>query len=243
VIVVDPENPATSTLYTDAEITSALGFNSAAIAGGRVWASHSEAGIVAWEISEPRTPSLMIRPPTVVAPRNLLALDDRRIIFSSGERPFTIDATGTMHSIDDEPHSAAILAIVADGPDHVIAVYEDARVCRRERRELGVTCETRRPARLTAAGTLPWLDDSIRLLLATDAGPIDCIGLDDQLVTQYLCAHRGLRAVAASHALVAAVSPDRQRLVLWNAWDGRKPVTEIHITGLTRHRVADVAIG
>ena len=85
---------------------------------------------------------------------------------------------------------------------------------------------------------MPWLNGR-RYLLATD-GPIVCVGLDDSLVTEYLSAHRGVRAVAGSEALVAAVSGDRQRLILWNGWDGGKPVEEVFLTSLTRHRVADI---
>ena len=40
---------------------------------------------------------------------------------------------------------------------------------------------------------------------------------------------------------VAAMSSDRQRIVLWNAWDGRKVAAEVYLTGQTHHRVADLA--
>jgi hypothetical protein len=78
-------------------------------------------------------------------------------------------------------------------------------------------------------------------LLAGEDGSIDCVGGDDPLVTQYVSPHRAPRVVAGSSDLVAAVSADRQRLVLWNSWDGRKPLAELYLAGLARHRVADVA--
>jgi hypothetical protein len=77
------------------------------------------------------------------------------------------------------------------------------------------------------------------LLVDTD-GAIDCVGFDDPLITQYVSQHRGLRLVAASQQLVAAISSDRQRIILWNSWDGRAPCAEVHVTGIARHRVADV---
>jgi hypothetical protein len=52
-----------------------------------------------------------------------------------------------------------------------------------------------------------------------------------------------LRVVAASRELVAAVSSDRQRVVLWRSWDGHAPLAELHITGMARHRVADIEFG
>jgi hypothetical protein len=47
--------------------------------------------------------------------------------------------------------------------------------------------------------------------------------------------------VTGSAEVVAAVSADRQRVILWNSWDGRKPAAEVFLAGLARHRVADVA--
>jgi hypothetical protein len=43
--------------------------------------------------------------------------------------------------------------------------------------------------------------------------------------------------------MVAAVSPDRQRLVLWNSWEGRQPAAELFLAALARHRIADIAFG
>jgi hypothetical protein len=110
----------------------------------------------------------------------------------------------------------------------------------RHRREM--TRRDRYGGAVTAAGVLPWMGSG-RLLLACEAAAIDCVGLDDQLVTRYVSSHRGVRMVAASADLVAAVSPDRQRLILWNSWNGRAPAAEVYITGRTKHRVADLAFG
>jgi hypothetical protein len=60
------------------------------------------------------------------------------------------------------------------------------------------------------------------------------------VVTSYLSHHRGLRVVTAAADLVAAVSSDRQRIVLWHSWEGKQPVAELSIAGLARHRVGDV---
>ena len=46
--------------------------------------------------------------------------------------------------------------------------------------------------------------------------------------------------VSAAADLVIAVSADRQRLVLWNSWDGRKPVAELSVASIAKHRIADV---
>ena len=95
---------------------------------------------------------------------------------------------------------------------------------------------------MRAAAALPWLGE-LRLLLAGDDGPVQCIGFDDQLVTQYATVHRGLRLLAGSAGVVAAVSPDRQRLILWNSWEGRRPAAEVAVAAVAKHRIADVTFG
>ena len=72
-----------------------------------------------------------------------------------------------------------------------------------------------------------------------DDGAIECIGVDDQLVTQYVMTIAAAM-LAASADVVAAVSADRQRIIFWHAWDGREPFEEIHVTSQTRHRIADI---
>ena len=73
----------------------------------------------------------------------------------------------------------------------------------RNRATLEVTSRHRPAGRLTAAAALPWLSD-IRLLLATEDGPIYCVGLDDPLVTHYAAAQSsGTRVLAATASCVA----------------------------------------
>jgi hypothetical protein len=79
-------------------------------------------------------------------------------------------------------------------------------------------------------------------LLAGEEGPVQCVGVDDPLVTHYASPYRGLRAVSATAEWIAAVSPDRQRLVLWNSWEGRQPAGEVFLTALARHRIADIEL-
>jgi hypothetical protein len=121
-------------------------------------------------------------------------------------------------------------------------VYADSTVARLSCATRQVLDRQRRAGRVCAAGALPWLD-TVRLLLVDADGPIDCVGFEDPLITQYVSPHRGLRVVTASPEFVAAISSDRQRVILWQSWDGRAPHAEVHVTGVARHRVADVEFG
>ena len=253
-MVIDPGNPSEPQLYRDETSDSQLGFNRVVYRGPKGFAaSHGQAGIVYWEAGNSDAPVGSLRPdrlglsqPLTIpsassithssGPRNLQVLDDRVVIFSAGERLFA-SGDGDAQPVATES-ATEIIAIIPDERQMYI-VHEDGTLCALDRGTRKLTCLARRGTRLRSAGALPWLG-TMRLLLATDSGSIDCIGFDDQLLTQYSSAHRGLRVVAGSADLVAGVSADRQRLILWQSWDGRQPLTEIYLTGLTRHRIADV---
>lgn len=255
-MLADPQNPGDPTLYR-AQVESPLGFNRIVYAGPKLGflASHGAAGIVRWEPGKTEAPASAIRPDRLMlpepmvatgsgstraaGPRNLQVLDESTLVFSAAGKLFTTDGQ------DVKPlPTASISEIVALVPDdqQIVVVHEDGTLCALDRGTRQMTCVVRRGSRIRTAGPLPWLGTS-RLLLAGDDGPVDCIGLDDPLVTEYHSPHRGLRVVAGSTDLVAGVSSDRQRLILWQSWDGRQPLTEIYLTGLTRHRIADVDFG
>jgi hypothetical protein len=244
VLKVDPAKPDATIAYSDPSVVSAMGFNSAVIHNGELWASHGEAGLVCWTLGDPAKPRLTIRPADSAikpfAPKQVSSLDDSRLLVATSDRLCVVMPDGTLIPQTLEPRAGIVAMVREDG--HVIVIHEDGQLCRRDAQTLAMECETRRTGRLTAAAALPWLGTH-RVLLATEDGPIHCVGFDDELTTQYVSPHRGLRVAAAAPDLVAAISADRQRIVLWPSWDGRKPAGEIHLGGLAKHRVADIDFG
>lgn len=251
--------------YADPGLESPLGFNRVIYwAGQRCFVGcHGEGGLVIWDAGSPAAPRTAIRPrdlhgpgasaattssgsatggdastsSRVPGPRNLQVVDGERLIFSLGSRLSIWDGKGV--SALPAESQADVTTVVAEG-NRLHIVHEDGTLCGLDRATLETTCKERRAGRVRAAGALPWLGE-VRLLLAGEDGPVYCVGFDDQLVTHYASSHQSLRVVAGSADLVAAVSADRQRLVLWNSWDGRKPAAELHLGGVARHRVADIA--
>ncbi len=179
------------------------------------------------------------RPP---GPRNLVALAEGQVCFSIGERFGLVDPenAGDFRLLRTDG-AAEILALIPDGR-RIAAVHEDGSICSISRSTWDSACVQAPGARLRSAGALPWLGGT-RLLLAADEGAVQCLGVDDPLITQYNSPHRGLRTIAGSTEWVIAVASDRGRLIVWNSWDGHRPAGEVHISGLTRHRVADIAFG
>ncbi len=253
-------------IYHHAANSSQMGFNRAVIWRHGIWASHAEAGIVAWDLgvfaqpkSVTRPASAPFAPPQVpTAPsyaatsmvsmesqktpgaRNLTPIDDARLIFSVGARLFTIDAESQLTPVVTHTH-ADVIAILPTSRALCI-VHDDGALLTLDPQSLAIMGEQRRGSRTLAATLLPWLG-SARLVLATDAGPLVCLGTDDPLVTEYLSAHRGLRLVAATATALAALSADRSRLVLWQPWNNQKPAAELPISSLARHRIGDITFG
>ena len=256
-MVVDPANPSEPKLYGVSINESQLGFNQVVFWGDRraFVASHGVAGIVRWDVGQTGGPTSTLGPERLgpsepiapsasgmvqhAGPRNLQVLDDATLVFSAGARLFVTDLQDVQPLATES--ASEIVGILPD-ERRMIVVHEDGTLCALDRATRKTSSIGRRGQRTRAAGRLPWLGGN-RLLLAADEGPIDCVGFEDQLVTQYQSAHRGFRVVAGSTDLVAGISADRQRIILWQSWDGRQPLTELYLTGLTRHRIADVEFG
>jgi hypothetical protein len=237
VLIVGASDQRIIATLHDREIASPRGFGAVVLRDGIVTACHSEGGIVRWRADQPDAPSWTRRPNDGEEPRNLCELAPSRLAYSSLEKLFTLD--GDVHATSAADSPQAIVALLAHDRDLLI-VRADGDVVRKDRATLETCSRARQCGRVHAAALLPWIGGA-RLLLATEDGPICCVGMEDSLVTQYVSPHRGLAALAATNGLIAGVSADRQRVVIWNSWDPRQPAAEINVTARTRHRIADVA--
>jgi hypothetical protein len=173
-----------------------------------------------------------------VSPRNLTVAGSGRLVFSSGRQLFVISADGLPAPMGEAMDVEVIAIISRSG--WIITAHDNGEVCCWSADDLKLQERQHRAGRVSAAAALPWLGDA-RLLLATEDGPVVCVGMDDELVTQYASAYRGMRMVAGAADRVVAVSADRQHLILWHAWDGRKPSADLHIYGQAKHRIADIS--
>ena len=243
ILLVDPKNPMAAAAYHVPELNSSLGFNRAAFLPGlnALFATHGEAGLVRWDRGEPAKPVGRMRAseltPHAVGPvRNIQLLDRSTAVCSVGS--LAIIVTGSQSRTLPSRSAAPIINIVPAG-DRLYIIHDDGSVAVLDLQSQQIIRNDSRGGSVAAAGGLPW-QDGLRLLLACSDGPIDCVGPDDSLVTRYNSVYRGFRNITATTRCVAAVSPDRQRLILWNSWDGRAPAYDLHLASLTRHRIADI---
>jgi hypothetical protein len=238
VIVVDAENSDESMVYLDPDVISEHGFTRAILEGNELWGCHRDGGVVRWDVGGTDRPAQTVRSTELGGgAKHLTACPNLPdVFFTVGERVLKTSSDTAPEVMADL--SAPIVSILVAG-DQLIVVAEDGNITFFDSKTAEKISAFRSVGRVSGASLLPWLNTA-RLLLTTPDGPVQCVGLDDQLVTQYGGPHLGLQAVSGSPGKVAAMSGDRQRVIFWNTWDGRRPISEIHLTGLTRHRIADI---
>jgi len=238
--VIDVNAPDKLIALPDAQTTSAMGFNRAVGDGAAeertVIATHSEAGVVAWKIAQPNSVAWAIRG---VSAKHLTRLPSGNLLAAVKSQLLCIMPDGINHYLPGDA-DAEIIAILPL-PDSLLIVRANGRLERISSDDFASLGAIDYPEPLAAAALLPWLG-STRVLLAPAAGPPACIGLDDELTTQYRSVYQQLILPAASSQFVAAVTADRQRLVLWPTWDGRQPMVQINVAALARHRITDIAL-
>ena len=102
----------------------------------------------------------------------------------------------------------------------VLILTSDGAMYRLDPRTLRIKIDDRRFSPSCAAAMLPWVSGEQRIVLATEKGSVKCVGFDDSVVVEY-AARRRFRMLSAAVDIVAAVTEDRQRIIVWESWDGR----------------------
>lgn len=246
VIQMDRGDASKMVCYAEPSITSQTGFNRVILTADqkRIWASHAEAGLVSWTVGHPHGPTMALKPDELggSAPRNLQLLDGNRLIFSSGNKLVLINAAAEASGavLGSALASREIVAVLPH-QQRIFVVLSDGTIEFRDAQSLQLNRQEKRCGAASSAALLPWMG-SVRILIATLDGPICCMGPDDELVTQYLSRYRGFKAIGAAADVIAALTDDRQRVVLWNTWNAREPLCDTYVTALAKHRCADVDV-
>ena len=148
--------------------------------------------------------------------------------------------------IDLEPRAAfddaAVVDLATSEGDGVIGVLQDGRTFRLSPAggPESLTLGTSFGRFVTAACGVPWLGD-VRVAACVEDGPVLVGGPDDDVQVEYKSDYKGFSAVAASAGRLAAVSGDRQRVIVWDLHAPERPIRDLYVMSDTRSRVADAA--
>jgi hypothetical protein len=258
--------PNATTLYRDQPLATEHGFSILARHGRYLFGAHRQRGLVWWDVDLPDQPVSALRPPvatapTISPPRLPTAVSQATLSPTPGGAaapgqysamlPWNDDsllvASSALELLRPDGSLTRLAALssrtllLAESDGRVAAVGEDGCVRLFDALDLRPAGEIRLGEPLVSAGLLPF-SGGTRLLCAASGGAVISCGVSDPVVLRYSSAHRGLREVAGGPGLVAAVSPDRMRAILWDAWEPRRPATEVHIGAVVRGRIADLTV-
>lgn len=245
VCVVDLAAGSVSAQHPVSGMSSEFGFNAACVLteSRQIVATHAQLGAAMWNLDTPGEEPMSQSKGTTdhAGGRSVVPIDGRRAAFAAGGTVCVVDEHGNVRSVSGSD-GAAIIALVQWDEVRLLVVREDGFIDVLDGSSLDRLDRIRRGTRPTSATTIECLGAS-RLLLAGDEGPVIMCGVDDEAITQLGGTISGWRDVAAHNGRIAAVTSDRQRVVIWNAWEPAKPFAEVHVSATVRHRVADVTFG
>ena len=217
------------------------GVNAAALIEDKLYATHSEIGLVRWTISNADAAESCLADLTKGAKTVRDAQSqDGRLWFAAGPRVIAWNPK-------DPPSAVTYLApndvqtlLVADGG--VFAGLDNGAILRWP---IGhpVDAEPLRPADGRAVHSLEWLGGggAPRLLIADQQPYLTLQVLGDSYQAQYRW-RRGLRWGFAAEDLIVGVDESRDQLILWRSDDPHEPFATISIGRLTGQPIQDVGI-
>jgi len=196
------------------------------------FACHSEGGIIHWTLNHTAQPAHIL--PAPPAPRLLHRLDQATFVFVSGRSLFSSDPDHIAR-IDTPPLDN--LVAILDTPTSLLLVERDGDVYELDKFTRQIRDVQTHPSAICAAAIA-----GDHLLLALENAPLRRIDLRYKTMMEYHSPHMGLRALAADDSNIAAISPDRQRLILWRVDSSSRPAAELHLGAQTHHRLAGVIV-
>jgi hypothetical protein len=221
------------TAYQAGNVESAHGFNAAQWINGLLLATHSQVGLMWWDAQVREQAAGHV---ASTSAKLVTALDGAgAAVFAAGERVMLFEH-GQTAPVEGLP-GGEIVALL-ETFQAVMVVYGDGAIWEIERWTRRVQKVRNVPGVVAAAA----ISGSGKIITATEDGRVRSYAIGDENVTEYASSHLGLRAISAFGDIIAAVSPDRQRVVIWNANEPRKAAMERHVGAMARHRVVDLLV-
>ncbi len=218
------------------------GFNAASIIGERLFATHSEIGLVSWRIGAPEDQELCLADLTEGAStvRDVQSEDSGRLWFSVddrliGWRPDSDEPPCTIHAPD-----VIATSTICDG--FVIAGLGDGRVVRWPLMDLTAMETIRGPSR-NKVRSICWMSGGgvPRLLIADGRSHLDMQVLGDAHYGVYRCAQAVRWGFGADDCIVG-VNANRDQVFVWRLHAPDEPAETVSIGRLCGHSIQDVAL-
>lgn len=215
------------------------GFSDVVEVGPTLWATHREAGLVGWA-TDSDEPTIRV---------GIESLGGRPAVPHHWLRGGELGAAVDHQLLRINPSGVPKVRWTAPAP--IVAVLGDQSSAHTVCANGNVACfdvdgELRhvRPTlpHVTGACRVPWLW-SHRLLLRGSDGVLHCVGLEDDIVSQFASPMELGRSFSAAGGKVIAMTADRTSVVGWTIAQGRQVAHVWNVLSLTHARITDVAGG
>lgn len=240
--VVDADGGPHDTYPYENGATVRGGFNAAAIAGDRLFATHSEIGLVAWRIGRPDDQETCLIDLTdgARAVRDVQLDGDGRLWFSVDRR-----VVGWDPDTDEPPTVADVsgeVTALSVGDGYMAAGLADGRVLRWPAFDFDAAEQVRPPGRSRIRSVACMAGGGIPRLLVADGSPhLDLQVVGDAYRGEYR-AGTAVRWGFAADDIIVGVDDNRDRLLTWSINTPHEPAATVSIGRLCGHTIQDVAL-
>lgn len=220
------------------------GVNSVALAGDRIWATHSELGLLCWQRGIDALPT------SVLSERTKGAQAVRGVRFVDGDIYFAIDTTVCKLRADD-PDSAPVAFNGSGSLITAICPTGDGLYCGNAEGEiLFWTDETESQPEILHSGRRRSAESvvvqdlgGVRRLFFTDTSlAVFARVIGDTIVCRYEASGQTLRRVETAPDLIVATNEVRDRLICWRPGATDVPYGVITVGRMTGHSIQDVCL-
>ena len=248
--VIEPEadTPRATYLFNfpgSADLES--GVNAAAIGSGRVFATHSQIGLVVWPADQPAASVRMLTELTADARTVRHAqVADNRLWFAVDASVISVplDQIGAASAIKYDGRPARITALVAQR-DAVYAGNRDGEILRwaldRDQRD---EPEVLRSASGQSVESIEVLETGgvLRLVFADQSTALNALVVGDAYACRYEGQDQRVRRAAIAGDWLVAINDRRDRLLCWRPHEPLGPAGTIPVSRLSGRSVQDVCV-
>lgn len=218
------------------------GFNAAAIVADRLFATHSEIGLVSWQIGKPQSPEVCLADLTADAKavRDVQVDCDGRLWFAVDRRVVGWNPDSDDGPIVTEASDEVTTLSVRDG--YVVVGLSDGRITRWPTFDFEALQQIRPPGANRVRSIACLTGGGIPRLLIADGRPnLDLQVIGDAYRGEYRAA-MPIRWGFAADDVIVGVDDNRDRLLIWALDDPNEPVASASIGRLSGRSIQDVAL-
>ncbi len=243
--VIDQDEPVITSYALALDVDVRGGFNSAAATADRIYATHSEMGLVCWERSSPEVPQSLL-PGLTESARAVRGAQvfDGRIFCSIDQDVLALEANDpTESSVRVYRGSNSLITAICPTPTSLYAGNAEGQILRwpqdGDAKAEIIHAGSRRPAESLHTVTAGGIS---RLLFTDTTTAVHARVMGDTFGCRYEAGGQTIRRVEVAPDWIVATNELRDRLLLFKPGKAAAPSSTISVARQTGHSIQDVCM-